>query len=126
MSVKRGKVTETVIEKRLSIVVEGEQYFAPKECDPIIGPQLEAFAGQEVEVLMAKDTVLAIRPLKELLEKVIVITCYFCPLEVAFAPDIMKKIEPFITESLLESGYLGESVVERLSEWHKAPRVQAG
>jgi hypothetical protein len=45
-----------VVEKRPSIEVEGKQYFTSKECDPIIGPQLKAFAGQEVEVLMANGT----------------------------------------------------------------------
>lgn len=116
MSVKRGKVIE--IERKLSVQVEKERHFMPKGCDPIIGPQLEAFVGQEVEVLMAKDVVLAIRAL-ERVEKFRwpIITCYLCPPDVVFHPEILAKVEPLITESLLESGYLDESVVKQLRGW---------
>lgn len=115
MSVMRGKV----IERELSVYVEGERHFMPKGCDPIIGPQLEAFAGQEIEVLMAQETVLAIRPLEWEPEMKIppIILCYLVALEIAFRWEIMEKIQPLITESLLESGYLDKSVVEQLHGW---------
>lgn len=57
MPVKKGRGTE----RRLAVEVEGERHFMPKGCDPITGPQLEELAGKEVEVLMVRDVVLAIR-----------------------------------------------------------------
>jgi hypothetical protein len=111
----RGKV----IERELSVYVEGERHFMPKGCDPIIGPQLEAFAGKEVDVLMAKDVVLAIRALEpeEVLPLPPIIICYLCPPHIVFDPKILMRIEPLITESLLESGYLDKGVVEQLHGW---------
>jgi len=114
MTVKRGKV----IERELFIEVEGEKHYMPKGCDPIIGPQLEALAGKEVEVLIAKDIVLAIRAVTELDPKFKRrIICYMCPPHIVFDPDILTKIEPIITESLLQSGYLDKSVAEQLNGW---------
>jgi hypothetical protein len=117
MSVKRGKV----VERQRYIDVEGERLFVPKECDPIIGPQLEALAEREIEVLMAQDTVLAIRPieLEPEIEIPPIILCYLVPLAIAFEWTIMRKIQPLITESLLESGYLDKGVVQQLHEWQE-------
>ena len=114
MAVRKGKV----IERKLFIEVEGEKYYMPKGCDPIIGPQLEMVAGQEIELLMTKDVILALRA-KSLIDphKIIVITCYLCPPFIVFEPEIMRKIEPLITESLLQSGYLDKGVVEQLNGW---------
>lgn len=114
MAIARGKV----LAKELYIEVKGGRHYMPKGCDPIIGPQLEAIAGHEVEVLMAKDVVLAIRLIEELpWIDWRVILCYLCPPDIVFPPDIIRKIEPLITESLLESGYLDRGVVEQLNEF---------
>lgn len=118
MPVKRGRV----IERGRAVEVEGERHFMPKGCDPIIGPRLKEFAGKEVEVLMVRDVVLAIRALEPQLMRPPfrpVITCYLCPPDVVFDPQIMAKIEPLITESLLKSGYLDKKVAAQLGQWHE-------
>ena len=114
MAVKQGKV----MERELYIEVEGGKHYMPKGCDPIIGPQLEKIAGHEVEVLMAKDVVLAVRVKDEVPHvKFPVIVCYMCPPHVVFDERILAAIEPVITESLVKSGYLEASVVKQLNEW---------
>jgi hypothetical protein len=114
MAVAKGRV----LAKELFIEVEGRRHYVPKGCDPVIGPQLEAMAGMDVEVLMAKDTVLAIRlPERVPHIKWPIITCYLIPPEVVFDPEIFMRVEPLITDILLESGYLSQTVVGQLNEF---------
>ncbi len=116
-NVRKGKVIE---EKKFAVEIKGKRYYVPKGCDPIMDPHLEAIAGKDVEVLLAGREVLAIRISKkdaaELKIKPI-ITCYLCPPEIVFAPEIMEKIQPIITESLVQSKYLDEDIAEQLQAW---------
>jgi hypothetical protein len=87
-------------------------------------PLLKAFVDKDVEVLFTREEILAIRALEkvELPFKIPpVITCYLCPPFEVFTPEIMDRIAPLITESLLESGYLESETVEQLNVWQKQP-----
>lgn len=71
MAIRKGRV----VTKQYVIRVGGEEHFIPKGCDPILEPQLEAIANKDVEVLMARGTVIAMRPEdKELRVKFPIIT----------------------------------------------------
>ncbi len=113
MPVMRGKVTP----KELVVEVEGRQHFMPKGCDPIIGPHLEKLAGKPIEVLMAKDMVLAVRSLEEDRARRIIITCYLCPPELVFREDILEKIAPIITQELVEARILDKTNLEEHTEF---------
>jgi hypothetical protein len=119
-NVRKGRVI--VDGKRHAVEIGGERYYVPKECDPIMDPMLKAVAGKDVEVLYASNQVLAVRVSRKVaqeLEIKPIITCYLCPPELVFAPDIMEKIQPIITESLIESKYLDADVAEQLMAWQR-------
>ncbi len=117
MAVIRG----TVSKRAPYIQTADGKIYMPKGCDPIIGPQIQALAGTEVEVLVAKNTVLAIRVPREAVGGIIKVPriyCYFCPAHIAFDPDIMTEIGPIITKSLVKSGYLDNKVAEEIAKFH--------
>jgi len=120
MAVMQGKVTKG----GRFITVAGKRRYMPKGCDPIIGPQLAKVAGRDVEVLVAKDVVLAVRVLEWKPELKIprIIVCYLCPPHIVFNEEILRAIEPPITRKLVQSGYLAPAVAEQLNEWTAARR----
>lgn len=121
-NVAKGRVTRD--KKGYAVEIEGKKYYPPKGCDPIMDPILKALVEKDVEVLFAREVILAIRALErvELPFKIPpVITCYLCPPFEVFKPEIMDRIAPLITKSLLESGYLESEIVEQLEVWQKQP-----
>lgn len=116
----KAKVVKT--ERGYAINVEGREHYIPKGCDPIINPQLEVLVGQEAEVLIAGKEILAIRVPREAAKKLKIkpiITCYLIALDVAFTPEIMERIAPIVTKSLVESGYLDEEIAMTLQKWQQ-------
>lgn len=114
MAIATGKV----LARRLAIEVDGREHYLPKECDPIIGRQLQRAVGHEVEVLMARDTILAFRakdPEKEI--EIPITVCYYVAAEIAFDESILPKINPVITRALVESGYLDQQTERQLEEF---------
>ena len=114
MAVKRG----TVAARQFVVEVDGQEYVVPKGCSTIKASQLRAIAGKEVEVLMSRDTVLAIRILDPDIKFGPIITCYLMPPDIVFDDRVLARIEPMITEQLVESGVLDREVAGRLREWH--------
>ena len=119
-NIAKAKVVKT--EKGYAINVEGRPHYIPKGCDPIMDPQLKVLAGHEAEVLIAGREILAIRVQRELakeLEIKPIITCYLVPLDVAFAPEILERVAPTVTKSLVKSGYLDEEIAVMLEKWQQ-------
>lgn len=119
-NVAKAKVVKT--EKGYAINVEGRSHYIPKGCDPIMDPQLKVLAGHEAEVLIAGKEILAIRVQRELakeLEIKPIITCYLVPLDVAFSPEILERVAPTVTKSLVKSGYLDEEIAVMLEKWQQ-------
>ncbi len=116
MAVKKGIVSE----KQFVVEVEGREYLVPEGCSTIKESQLRAIVGKDVEVLMANDTVLAIRPV-DMQYRGPILTCYLVPNNIAFGEEVMRKIEPMITEQLVESGYLAKDIADNLRKWQTAP-----
>ena len=117
-NVRKGRV---IVEKKYAVEIKGKRYYVPKGCEAV-KPQLEAIAGKEVEVLLAGREVLAIRISKEAAARLKIppiITCYLWPPDIVFAPDIMEKIQPIITESLVESKLLDADVAKQLQAWQQ-------
>lgn len=118
---KAGKVIKD--KRGYAVEVEGKKYYPPKGCDPIMDPQLEALVDKDVDVLFAKDEILALRPVEKLVKPQWpwppIITCYLILPDIVFDPRILLKIEPMITESLVESGYLELEVVQQLHKWKR-------
>lgn len=110
-------MTGRVEARRIVVEVEGRPHVVPRGCDVIKGKQLAQLVDQEVEVLMAKDTILAIRALDPETLKKLLITCYLLPPEIPFDPGIMRQLEPTITKSLVKSGYLDARTAEQLADF---------
>lgn len=112
--VRKGKI----VAKRLVVQVEDSEFYVPKECDAVVGQQLEALIDQDVEVLMAADTVAAIRPADpELRIKIPPFTCYLIAPDIVFRPEIMREVSPLITKALVDSNVMDAEIAEQLVDF---------
>ncbi len=119
---KNVKVGRVVEEKKYSVMIGNKKYEVPEACVPSKQYELEAIAGEKVEVLLSTNNVVAIRVPNELAKKLKIgpiITCYIMPPDIIFDYKVMAKVQPAITKALVDENILDDDVAEQLNSWQK-------
>lgn len=104
------------------VEVKDKKHHIPKGCFTIKEEQLKTFMDKKVEVLFSDKEIVAIRHLekKNLKLKPPIIYCYLIYSEVVFTPEILEKIQPILTRSLIEENILDPDITQQLDKWQQA------
>jgi hypothetical protein len=104
--------------RRYAVYVEGKRNRVSKQCDPFVGEPIKQLAGHEVEVVMSKEEIFAIRGLGEELKHIIV-TCYLCPIVMVFTPRVLQETRKIMNQTLIEQKVIQADAVDQAEKWHE-------
>jgi hypothetical protein len=108
--------------RRYAVYVEGKRNRVSKQCDPFVGETIRQLAGQEVELVISKEEIFAIRGLGEKLKHFIV-TCYLCPIVMVFTPRVLQETRMIMNQTLIEQKVIQKDAVDVAEEWHTQARA---
>lgn len=106
-----------LLPRRYAVYVEGKRHLVKKHDNLFIGEGIRQLAGHNVEVLVSKGMILAIRSLKDTLPFPIGPTCYMPPDIMYFNHDFLQMIKPIMIQTLLKENVIQKEDAELAEQW---------